>query len=272
MASPTSDPVVAACRAGDDVDLDEFDPRETFGWDKDAGKRAFRSEIEIVSDLQRRLFAGQQAALLLVLQATDAGGKDGTIRSVMTGVNPAGIDVNGFGVPTDEESAHDFLWRVHAHTPAKGTIGVFNRSHYEDVLVVRVKGFAPEPVWRRRYAHIRNFEQLLADEGTHVVKLYLNVSKEEQRERLQDRVDDPDERWKFRLGDLDDRALWDDYRAAFRDAIRETSTDEAPWYVVPADRKWVRNLVVAKILRHHLELIDPQYPPAEEDIEGVVVE
>jgi PPK2 family polyphosphate:nucleotide phosphotransferase len=272
MASLTTDPVVAACRALHDVDLDDFDPRETFGWAKDAAKQAFRSEIEVVSGLQRRLFAEEETALLVALQATDAGGKDGTIRSVMTGVNPAGIDVNAFGVPTDEERAHDFLWRIHAHTPAKGMIGVFNRSHYEDVLVVRVKGFVPEPVWRRRYGHIRNFEQFLVDEGTHVVKLYLNVSKEEQRERLQDRVDDPDEQWKFRLGDLDDRALWDEYRAAFQDAIRETSTDEAPWYVVPADRKWVRNLVVAKILRHHLEVIDPQYPPAEENIEGVIVE
>ncbi len=153
-----------------------------------------------------------------------------------------------------------------------GRIGVFNRSHYEDVLVVRVKEFVPEAVWKRRYGHIRNFERLLVDEGTHVVKIFLNVSKEEQRERLQDRVDDPDERWKFRLGDLDDRVLWDDYQTAYRDAIRKTTTDDAPWYVVPADRKWVRNLVVAKILRHHLDAIDPQYPPPEEGIDDVVVE
>ncbi len=271
MAIHETDPVVAACRASEDVDLDDFDPRETFGWQKARGKADFQQEIAKVSDLQRRLFAERESALLVVLQATDAGGKDGTIRSVLTGVNPAGVDVNAFGVPTDEELAHDFLWRVHAHTPSKGTIGIFNRSHYEDVLVVRVKEFAPEQVWRRRYEHIRNFERLLVDEGTHLVKIYLNVSEEEQRERLQDRVDDPDERWKFRLGDLDDRALWDDYRTAFRDAIRETTTDDAPWYVVPADRKWVRNLVVARILRHHLAAIDPQYPPAEEGIEGVIV-
>lgn len=266
------DPVVSACRAHASVDLDDHDPRETFGWQKDSAKADFRAEIDAVSDLQRRLFAAEEAAVLVVLQATDAGGKDGTIRSVMTGVNPAGIDVNAFGVPTDEELGHDFLWRVHAHTPAKGMIGIFNRSHYEDVLVVRVKGFAPEPVWRRRYDHIRHFERLLVDEGTAVVKIYLNVSEEEQRERLQDRVDDPEERWKFRLGDLDDRALWDEYREAFRDAIRETTTDDAPWYVVPADRKWVRNLVVARILRHHLEAIDPHYPPAEDGIDGLVVE
>ena len=272
MAHREIDPVVAACRAHATVDLDDHDPRETFGWQKDAAKAEFRSEIAAVADLQRRLFADEDAALLVVLQATDAGGKDGTIRSVMTGVNPAGVDVNAFGVPTDEELAHDFLWRVHAHTPAKGKIGIFNRSHYEDVLVVRVKGLVPEPVWRQRYGHIRHFERLLVDEGTSVVKIYLDVSKEEQRERLQDRVDDPEERWKFRLGDLDDRALWNDYRVAFRDAIRETTTDDAPWYVVPADRKWVRNLVVARILRHHLEQIDPHYPPAEQGIDGLVVE
>jgi PPK2 family polyphosphate:nucleotide phosphotransferase len=266
-----ADDVVKRCRADDDVDLDDHDPRETFGWEKDAAKLAFADEMAVVSELQRRFFADESAALLVVLQAMDAGGKDGTIRSVLSGVNPAGVDVNSFGVPSDEERAHDYLWRVHAHTPAKGLIGIFNRSHYEDVLVVRVKGFAPEEVWKRRYGHIRDFERLLHDEGTHVIKIFLNVSNEEQRERLQDRVDDPDERWKFRLGDLDDRALWDDYLEAFRDAIRKTSTDDAPWYIVPADRKWVRNLVVARILRHHLEQIDPHYPDPDEGIHGVVV-
>ncbi len=264
--------VVEQCRAGDDVDLSDHDPRETFGWDKEWAKEQFTSEIEAVAELQRRFFAADERALLVVLQAMDAGGKDGTIRSVLSGLNPAGVDVNGFGVPSEEERAHDFLWRIHAHAPATGMIGVFNRSHYEDVLVVRVKELEPDAVWKRRYGHIRHFEELLADEGADVVKIFLNVSKEEQRERLQDRVDDPDERWKFRIGDLDDRALWDDYQRAFRDAIRETSTDDAPWYVVPADRKWVRNLTVARILRHHLEAIDPQYPAADEGIEGVVVE
>jgi PPK2 family polyphosphate:nucleotide phosphotransferase len=186
-------------------------------------------------------------------------------------LNPAGVDVNPFGVPSEEERAHDYLWRIHHHTPPKGTIGVFNRSHYEDVLVVRVKGLAPEDVWRRRYRHIREFERMLGDEGTQVVKVFLNISNAEQRLRMQDRIDDPDERWKFRTGDLDDRALWDDYQLAFRDALRETSTPAAPWYVVPADRKWVRNLVVARILQHHLRAIDPQYPPAEEGIDGLVV-
>lgn len=272
MPDHHDDPVVRRCRAGDDVDLADHDPRETFGWDKDTAKAEFETVIGEVADLQRRFFADGDTALLVVLQAMDAGGKDGTIRSVLTGVNPAGVEVTPFGVPTEEELAHDYLWRVHAHTPPKGTIGVFNRSHYEDVLVVRVKELVPEAIWKRRYEHIRNFEQLLTDEGTHVVKIFLNVSSEEQRERLQDRVDDPDERWKFRLGDLEDRALWDDYQRAYRDAIRETATDDAPWYVVPADRKWVRNLVVARLLRHHLELIGPEYPEPEEGIDGVVVE
>ena len=266
-----SDSVVERCRAETKVRLGDDDPTETFGWDKDEAKAKFVTEIAVVADLQKKFYAAEDAALLVVLQAMDAGGKDGTIRSVLTGVNPAGIDVNSFGVPSEEEQGHDYLWRVHAHAPAKGLIGIFNRSHYEDVLVVRVKGFSPEKVWRKRYGHIRDFERLLHDEGTHIVKIFLNVSKEEQRERLQDRVDDPDERWKFRLGDLDDRALWDDYLEAFQDAIRETTTDDAPWYVVPADRKWVRNLVVARILRHHLEGIAPEYPGATEGIEGVVV-
>jgi PPK2 family polyphosphate:nucleotide phosphotransferase len=266
-----ADDVVERCRVDGALDLDDHDPRETFGWDKDEAKAAFPDEIGVVAELQKRLFAESRHALLVVLQGMDAAGKGGTIRSALTGINPAGVDVANFGVPTEEERAHDFLWRIHQHTPPKGIIGIFDRSHYEDVLVVRVKGLAPEPVWRRRYGHIRDFERLLTDEGTHVVKFLLNISDEEQRARLQDRLDSPDERWKFRAGDLDDRKLWDRYMAAFVDALTETSTADAPWYVVPADRKWVRNRVVARILRHHLERIDPQYPPALEDIDGIVV-
>ena len=201
----------------------------------------------------------------------DAGGKDGVLREVFTGLNPAGVRVTSFGVPSEEELAHDYLWRVHRHTPADGQIAVFNRSHYEDVLVVRVKKLAPPAVWRKRYAHIRQFEQLLVDEGTTIVKLFLHISAEEQRERLQDRIDSPDERWKFRLGDLEDRKLWPDYMRAYRDALARTSTADAPWYVVPGDRKWVRNLTVARILRHTLERLDPQYPKPEPGIEGLVV-
>jgi PPK2 family polyphosphate:nucleotide phosphotransferase len=201
----------------------------------------------------------------------DAGGKDGTIRTVLTGVNPAGVRVAAFGVPSEEEQDHDFLWRVHREAPRRGEIGVFNRSHYEDVLVVRVRELVAPAVWRRRYRQIREFERHLVEEGTAVVKLFLHVSKEEQRARMQDRVDSPDERWKFRKGDLDDRARWDDYMTAYRDAVRATSTHHAPWYVVPADRKWARNLAVARILRHHLEQLDPQFPEPEEGVEGLVV-
>ena len=175
-------------------------------------------------------------------------------------------------MPGGPEAQHDYLWRVHAEVPAKGLIGIFNRSHYEDVLVVRVKNFAPRAVWSKRYEHIRGFEQLLADEGTTVVKCFLNVSKDEQRKRLQERVDDPEKRWKFRLGDLDDRKLWAKYQQAYQEAIGRTSTAAAPWYVVPADRNWVRNLAVAKILLHHLEKLDPKMPPPEDGIDGLVVE
>jgi PPK2 family polyphosphate:nucleotide phosphotransferase len=260
-----------AMRAGSRLDLDDHRSDETFGWTKEAAKAELADELAVVSELQTRLFAEGRHALLVVLQAMDAGGKDGTIRTVMTGVNPAGVRVASFGVPSEEELAHDYLWRIHRQLPARGTIGVLNRSHYEDVLVVRVHELVPTATWRRRYRQIREFERTLTEEGTAIVKLFLHVSKEEQQARLQDRIDSPDERWKFRKGDLDDRARWDDYMAAFRDALRKTSTDDAPWYVVPADRKWARNLAVARILRHHLELLDPQYPQPEEGIEGLVV-
>jgi PPK2 family polyphosphate:nucleotide phosphotransferase len=269
--TPRTDPV-ARCRAGSRVDLKRFDPGETFGWEKDLAKAALASELEAVAELHLKLYAEGNRGMLVVLQATDAGGKGGTIRSVFAGLNPLALTVEGFGVPSEEERAHDYLWRVHAHAPRRGAIAVFDRSHYEDVLVVRVKGLAPDDVWRRRYGHIRDWERMLGDEGFTVVKLFLNVSKEEQRLRFQDRIDDPEERWKFRLGDLDDRGLWDAYREAFQVAIRETTTRAAPWYVVPGDRKWVRNLIVAKIIRHHLEQIDPTWPAPEEGIDGLIVE
>ena len=253
------------------LDLDDHDPGETFGWDKAQAKAALTVEVSRLAELQKLLFAEGSQSLLVVFQAMDAGGKDGVLREVFTGLNPAGIRVTSFGVPTSEELAHDFLWRVHRHVPADGQIAVFNRSHYEDVLVVRVKDLAPPAVWRRRYAHIRTFEQLLVDEGTAIVKLFVHISAEEQRERLQDRIDSPDERWKFRLGDLDDRKLWPKYMKAYRDALARTSTQDAPWYVIPGDRKWVRNLTVARILRHTLERLDPQFPEPEPGIEGVVV-
>jgi PPK2 family polyphosphate:nucleotide phosphotransferase len=263
--------LLARMRVAGDLDLDDHDPGETFGWEKERAQAAVKEEVAAVAELQTRLFAESERALLVVLQAMDAGGKDGLIRTVLTGINPAGVRVTSFGVPSDTELAHDYLWRIHPACPARGQIGVFNRSHYEDVLVVRVKELVPEERWRRRYEHIRAFERLLVDEGTAIVKLFLNISKEEQRERFQDRVDSPDERWKFRLGDLDDRARWPQYMAAYREALAETSTDDAPWYVVPGDRKWVRNLAAAHILHDALERLDPRYPAPEDGIEGLVI-
>lgn len=221
--------------------------------------------------LQQRLYAEQRRSVLLVLQAMDAAGKDGTIRAVLSGLNPAGISVTSFKVPAGSEREHDYLWRVHQAAPAKGHIGVFNRSHYEDVLVVRVKELVPAAVWKRRYAHIREFERLLTDEGTTVVKCFLHVSKAEQAARLQERIDDPEKRWKFRAGDLDDRALWPKYQKAYEDALRETSTADAPWYVVPADSNTGRNLAVARILLGVLQRLDPKLPPPEEGIEHLRV-
>jgi PPK2 family polyphosphate:nucleotide phosphotransferase len=254
-------------RVDGDPKLSKRDAADTFGWEREEAEALFAEEMVALVELQKKLFADKSASLLVVLQAMDAAGKDSTIRAVMSGLNPAGVNVHPFGVPTDEERGHDYLWRIHAHAPEDGYIGVFNRSHYEDVLVVRVKGYAPEKVWNQRYDHIANFEQMLADEGTHIVKIFLNVSKDKQKERFEERLERHDKRWKFRLGDLDDRALWSDYMDAYTDAMEKTSTDDAPWYVVPADRKWARNVCIARILRHHLEQIDPKYPEPDGEID-----
>lgn len=266
-----SDRVLATCRVGSRLELSDHDPRETFGWDKETAMAQLADELAVLSGLQKRLFAAKADAVLVVLQAMDAGGKDGVIRSLFTGLNPAGVHVSSFGVPSEEERLHDYLWRVHHRCPTKGVIGIFNRSHYEDVVVVRVKKLTPTARWTNRFGHIVDFERMLTDEGTHIVKLFLNISNEEQRERLQDRLDSADERWKFRRGDLDDRALWDDFMKAYAEALANTSTPTAPWYVVPADRKWVRNLAVARILRDVLERIDPQFPDPEDDLDGLIV-
>ncbi len=242
------------------------------GLDKDAAKPLFKALNRRLEALQENLYAHGKERLLVVLQATDTGGKDGTIRAVFDRTNPQGVHVTSFKKPTEEELAHDYLWRIHQHTPAAGHITVFNRSHYEDVLVVRVHDIVPEVRWRKRYEHIRNFEQMLADEGTTIVKIYLHISKDEQRERLQARIDEPAKHWKFSFGDLEERKRWDDYQAAFDEMIRETSTADAPWYVVPADRKWFRNLVISQILVDTLEGIAADTFPPNPELEGVVVE
>lgn len=258
---------------GEPAGLDRRDPRSKDGFNggKIEGKEAIRPMREILSGLQTRLWAEGSQKLLVVLQATDTGGKDGTIRSVFKGVNPQGVKVWGFGVPSEQELAHDYLWRVHAHTPESGTIAIFNRSHYEDVLVVRVKEIVPEDRWRKRYEHIVGFEQMLADEGTTIVKLFLHISKDEQRARLQARLDEPDKHWKFNVSDLEERKRWDAYIEAYEEALTRTSAPHAPWYVIPSDRKWYRDLVVSTILIETLTAMDPRYPP-DPDLEGVVVE
>jgi PPK2 family polyphosphate:nucleotide phosphotransferase len=224
-----------------------------------------------LEELHDRLWAEATRAVLLVLQGVDASGKDGTIKHVLQGVNPQGCRIVSFKAPSATELAHDYLWRVHANCPQRGELGIFNRSHYEDVIAVRVRKLAPEDVWQKRYAHIREFERMLVDEGTHVVKVCLHVSREEQGKRLQERLDTPEKRWKFRPGDLDDRALWDDFAEAYEDAIRETSTEWAPWHVVPSDHNWVRNLSVAEILVQMFERLDPQFPPADPGLDGLKV-
>jgi len=258
---------------GEAVDLAKLDTGSTKGapGDEEATEATFPELWADLHDLQERLFAESKRSLLVVLQAMDAGGKDGTIEHVFKGMNPQGVRVASFKVPSEEERAHDFLWRIHQQVPRAGEIGVFNRSHYEDVLVVRVHDIVPKEVWKARYEHIRAFEQGLVDGGTTIVKLYLHISKDEQAERLQARLDDPSKHWKFRVGDLAERERWDDYRAAFEDAIAKTSTAEAPWYVVPADHKWYRNWAVLRILTETLRAMDPEFPPPEEDLSSVVI-
>ncbi len=259
---------------GDSLDLADHDTRATVGWDgdKDQGKALAARYNARLEALQEKLYAEGRRRVLFVLQAMDTGGKDSTIRHVLDGVNPQGVKVASFKKPSERELARDYLWRAHAVVPADGEIVVFNRSHYEDVLVVRVHDLVPEERWRRRYRHIRDWEQMLVDEGTTIIKVFLHLSPEEQKERLQDRLDDPEKHWKFAIGDLAERKRWDDYIAAFTEALTETSTTDAPWYVIPADRKWYRNLVISALLVDLLESLDMQWPSPEEGLEDVVIE
>jgi PPK2 family polyphosphate:nucleotide phosphotransferase len=215
---------------------------------------------ERLLELQQLFFADGRFKMLVVLQGLDSSGKDGTIKHVFKMVNPLGVRVANFKRPNDVELAHDFLWRVHRNVPARGEITIFNRSHYEDVLVARVHDLVPKVTWTRRYGHIRDFERLLADDGTVIRKFYLHISKDEQKERLQERLDNPSKHWKFEHGDVEERRYWDDYVVAYEDAIAETSTDRAPWYVVPADKKWYRNLVISSVLVEALEALELRYP------------
>lgn len=249
--------------------LADRDPRDTLGLDKHEANDRLETLHEMLSVLHDRLFAEGSQSLLLVLQGLDTAGKDGVIRSVFTGVNPQGCHVVSFRAPSSTELAHDYLWRVRAALPARGEIGIFNRSHYEDIVAVRMLRLAPDEVWKRRPAHIREFERQLVAEGTTIVKVFLNVSKDEQRVRLQERVDDPEKQWKFKLADLQVREQFDQYLAAWDDAITETSTDWAPWHVVPADRNWVKAVAVAELLVAALEQMDPKVPAADPGVVGL---
>ena len=260
-------------KPGSAANLPDRDPGATHGAPGDERiTAAVANELNNeLAELQNRLSAEAGQSLLVVLQAIDAGGKDGTIRRVFSGVNPQGCEVTSFKVPTEEELAHDFLWRVHKAVPAKGEIGIFNRSHYEDVLVVRVHELVPKSVWRARYRMINDFERLLTASGTTIVKFFLHISKEEQAARFRKRLEQPQKNWKFRQGDLDERAYWDEYQHAFEEALTKTSTEDAPWYVIPANHKWYRDWSVLTILVETLRRMDPKYPHRGEDLSGVVV-
>jgi PPK2 family polyphosphate:nucleotide phosphotransferase len=244
---------------------------DRLGIDKEDGEKRLEKLVPRIDALQYRLYAEDRRSVLLVLQGLDASGKDGVVRRVFEGVNPMGVTVTSFKAPVGAELQHDYLWRIHSALPRRGTVGVFNRSHYEDVVAVRMLELAPEKVWHRRYEHIRAFEQMLVDEGTTVLKVFLNVSRDEQRARLQERVDDPDKRWKFRSDDLKVRAHFDDWIEAWEEALTQTSTEWAPWYVVPADRNWVKALAVAELVAGTLEALDPELPEPERGIEGIEV-
>ncbi|HEX2754184.1 MAG TPA: polyphosphate kinase 2 family protein [Candidatus Limnocylindrales bacterium] len=259
-------------KPGSKLRLADIDPSATHGRDKQGSATELQKGLDRLTGLQDRLWAEQKHPVLIVLQGIDAAGKDGSVKHVMSAFNPMGCTVTSFKVPTPIELAHDYLWRVHERVPGKGEIAIFNRSHYEDVLVVRVHDIVPKKVWSKRYDQINAFEELLASTGTTIVKFFLWIDRDEQKARFQDRLDDRDKRWKFRIGDLAERKLWDSYVAADEEALRRCSTDAAPWYVIPANRNWFRNLALADIIADTLDELNPRYPPAPEDLTSVVLE
>ena len=246
------------------ADRDAQRPRELD--DKDKLKALLADEVSALGKLQDRLWAEKRHAVLVILQGRDASGKDGTIKQVFDGCNPQGCRVASFGVPTSLELSHDFLWRVHLHVPPRGIIGIFNRSHYEDVIAVRVKRLAPTRVWQARFEQINHFERMLSANGVTILKFFLHVSRDEQRERLIDRLEDPEENWKFRAGDLEDRKRWGAFTTAYRDALRRCSTRWAPWYVVPADSKTARNYLITRTLNRTLRRLRSRYPKASRQV------
>lgn len=259
-------------RPGDPAKLGkrDCDSARLFPDRDDAEKRA-KENAKAIDDLQNALWAERRRALLVVLQGIDTAGKDGTVKGVFNECGPLGVAVRAFGRPSEEELAHNFLWRVHAVVPKKGMIGVFNRSHYEDVLVVKVRALAPSEEVERRYDQINAFEKHLSENGVTILKFMLHISKDEQKERLQERLDRPEKHWKFNPGDLEDRALWDQYQDAYDVMLTRCSTEHAPWRVVPADKKWRRNAIVSEIVRAKLEEMDPRYPPADFDPKAIKI-
>lgn len=261
-------------KQGQEVRLTNLNPDDQSAFDGNKEAAEIRlvelnKELEVLQEL---LFAEHKRKLLIVLQGMDTAGKDGVIRHVFDGVNPQGVRVASFKVPTAEELDHDYLWRVHKQTPGRGEIVIFNRSHYEDVLVVRVHQLVPEGVWQKRYQQINDFERMLAEEGTTILKFFLHIDLDEQKERLEARLHDPTKQWKFNMGDLAERKRWSEYTQAYEDVLNKTSTKWAPWYIVPANRKWYRNLVIATLLVETLRGFNMAYPQPKEDLSGVVVE
>jgi PPK2 family polyphosphate:nucleotide phosphotransferase len=257
---------------GDKVRLSRFDPGDDGGLKRPDAEAAMPDLLDRMLDLQERLFAGRTHALLIVLQGRDAAGKDGTIKHVMGGFNPLGTRVVAFKAPSELERSHDFLWRVHACTPPLGHVAIFNRSHYEDVLVPAIKGSLTGRQLAARHEHIRGFEAVLDDAGVAVLKLFLHISKDEQRERLQQRLDSPEKRWKFDPSDLQARAEWDRYTDLYEAVLARTATADAPWYVIPADRKWFRNYLVASIVVRTLEGMKLRYPDPPPGLDGVTID
>lgn len=240
--------------------------------DREEAEASFIALREELIEWQRRLYADDRHKLLIIFQAMDAGGKDGAIGKVFRGVNPQGVRVHSFKGPSTEELAHDFLWRIHQRVPPRGMIGVFNRSHYEDVLIVRVDSLVPESVWRPRYRLINDFEKHLTETGTTILKFYLHISNEEQRERLQARLNEPDKNWKFSVDDLEKRKQWGAYMEAYDEMLERTSTSYAPWYIIPSDQKWYRDLALAEVIVGTLRRLDPRYPAPKMDLSHIVVE
>ena len=268
MELPTKNIVKPGCL----VRLSDYAPEYTGAYEKKGQTKARLKKLhKQLLKLQELLYAESQHALLIILQGMDTCGKDGTIRRVMEGVNVQGCDVVSFKVPTADELSRDFLWRAHKAVPSKGKIGIFNRSHYEDILVVRVHNLVPEPVWTQRYQQINDFERMLVENGTVVLKFFLHISKDEQKERLEDRINDPTKHWKVMESDIRERAYWDDYMQAYQVMLQKCSTDWAPWYIIPANKKWYRNLVITECIVEALKKLDMQYPEPAIDVTKLTI-